>query len=63
MERGAENLIVLDHGVGDIEMRHGIDVIEAEAFHAAAIDIDATNDVRLACKGAALQPGVCQHYF
>jgi hypothetical protein len=55
MERGAEHLIVLDHGVGDVEIRHGAGDTQAEVFIAATVNKYAANDVILVGWGAALQ--------
>jgi len=55
VECGAEHHIVLDHGVGDVEIRHGVDDTQAEAFIAAAVNKYTADDIILARWGATLQ--------
>lgn len=55
MERGSELHVVLDHGIGDVELRRGADDAHAESFIAAAVNKYAANGVFLTGRGAALQ--------
>ena len=53
--------VALDHGIGIVEIRRRLDVVQAEALHAFSVNIDAPNDVILSSNCATAQPRMFHH--